>query len=391
MRSAVAVTLAAWLVCATLVIASFVLRAAGARGVTFADLIGFSVEAMSFATAGALIVARRPGNAVGYLMLVNGFLIVSFLAGRSYVTYDMAIAPGLLPAVDLVAWWAASATTPTFLLLVMVLPLIYPTGRPPSRRWRPVLVGFVAFGAALTAANALSSGPLPNMHEVENPLAVAAADELWASLRAVAPVVIWLSIAASAASMAYRYRRADTTERLQLKWFVYALAIVVPISVVGGIWNTFFGEFAIMTLSAALVPLAISFAMLRYRLYDIDVLINRTLVYGAVIVLLAATYGGTILLLLAALRPLTSGSELSVAGSTLVIVALFQPVRGRVQLAVDRRFYRSRYDAARTLDAFGNRLRDEVDLDALRRELLGVVRDTMQPAQASVWLREERR
>jgi len=201
-------------------------------------------------------------------------------------------------------------------------------------------------------------------------------------------------LAISWAAVVIRFRRSRGIERLQIKWFLYAVGVVVvavatlfPLAFLGNVIpdEVFFFAF---TFSFMLIPLSVGVAILRYRLYDIDHLINQTLVYGVTTGAIAITFFGGIVVLPALLRPLISGSEVAVAVSTLVGFALFQPLRGRVQSAVDRRFYRSRYDAARTLDTFSVRLRDEVDLDAVRGGLLDAVRETVQPAHASVWLRE---
>ena len=197
------------------------------------------------------------------------------------------------------------------------------------------------------------------------------------------------------ASLIVRYRRARTDERLQLRWVVYAGCAALVMMLVGVFLFTqpepVRSLFRPFTLSPILIPIAAAIAILRYHLYDIDVLINRTLVYGAVSATLAATYIAAVVLLQAVLRPVTGGSEFAVALSTLLVVALFQPIRSRTQDAVDRRFYRARYDAARTIDAFSARLRGDVELDSVRADLIAVIYDTIHPAHASVWLRSRRR
>jgi hypothetical protein len=206
-----------------------------------------------------------------------------------------------------------------------------------------------------------------------------------------------LMAAAAVASLTLRFQRSRGVERQQLKW----VALSGAFQLVGIVWvvattpvtetNESKPAQLVMIVAFCTLPVAIGIAMLRYRLYDIDLVIRRTIVYGAVSLLLAATYVAAVVLLQSLLRPVTTGSDVAVAGSTLLVVALFQPIRARVRAVVDRRFYRERYDAARTLDAFAQRLRGDVDLDSVRRDLARTLHETMRPTHASVWLREGRR
>ena len=278
--------------------------------------------------------------------------------------------------------------------------LLFPNGRLPSPRWRVVLwaqwvlVAVVVVGAAFFTADGGSTVP-----GYRNPYLIVPLP----SLAGLTPTLMLPSLAA-ALSLVLRARRARGAERQQLKWVGYAVALFT-LSFVGGASlnglvafgllepNTLASDgFGVVAFGSFLgVPLAIAVAVLRYRLYDIDVIIRRTLVYGATTAGIAATYFAAVVVLQAALRPLTAGSEVAVALSTLAVVALFAPLRRRIQGVVDRRFYRSRYDAARTLDAFSVRLRDEVDLDSVRGELLDAVGATLSPTHSSLWLREGRR
>ncbi|MDQ3097686.1 MAG: hypothetical protein M3Q61_05915, partial [Chloroflexota bacterium] len=295
------------------------------------------------------------------------------------------------------AWWAGWILTPVFLILTNFLPLLFPTGRPPSARWRPLLWASFTGLVMYSLAAAFAPGPLAGATEFENPFGVAFLGEAPGVL--AREIVFFGQIALSLACLAsivVRYRHARSLERQQLKWFTGAFALIFLVLFSGSIAEGFglpvpplLWQF-LWPLSITAIPIAIGIAILRYRLYDIDLLINRTLVYGALTAALAATYFAAVAVLQNALRPLTGGSELAVAGSTLAVVALFAPLRSRIQRVVDRRFSRSRYDAARTLDAFSARLRDEVDLDAVRADLLGAVRETVRPAHAGVWLRERR-
>jgi hypothetical protein len=270
--------------------------------------------------------------------------------------------------------------------------LLFPTGRLPSRRWRPVVWLAVGGLLALFVTAAFAPGPMQDVG-VDNPLGVDVGIDLWNPLRAVGVVALLIAVAASILSLVVRYRAAQTVERQQIQWLMYAgmlvavaLCAVAVLETVGGPATAPYGEL-IPSFALATVPVATGIAILRYRLFDIDVVVNRTLVYGGLTVSLGAAYVGSVLLLQLVLSPLTEASGLAVAASTLTVAALFRPVRSRIQAVVDRRFFRRKYDATRTLVAFGVRLRDELDVDALGNDLQAVVRDTMQPDQVSLWLR----
>ena len=360
------------------------------------------IEALTFGAIGALIATRHPRHAVAWYFVLLGLAAELWVALRGYGVYGMIVAPGTLPAPSFVAWTASWFYRIPAESLALLL-LLFPTGRLPHPRWRWLLWLVVAmmFGAALTDAIRLPflypdvrfESPLRNTIPAELLAPVAAANEfLWAATGVAAAV-----------SVVLRFRRAGSTERQQLKWFGYATALAVLGSVLQAVARvpaSLLGqapqvgpalEFFTLSIVVLAVPISVALAIFRYRLYDIDLLINRTLVYGATSAAIAATFFIGIVALQALLGPLTAGSELAIAVSTLVSFALFQPIRRRVQDAVDRRFDRSRYDAARTLDLFADRLRDEVDLDALREDLIGAVRQTMAPTHASLWLRERMR
>ncbi|MBA3748824.1 MAG: hypothetical protein H0W96_15230, partial [Solirubrobacterales bacterium] len=225
---------------------------------------------------------------------------------------------------------------------------------------------------------------------LENPVAVDGA--LVGALTGVSVLLMYVGIFGSVASVVVRYRRAGRVQRQQIKWLATAGAILAVVAPLDAVLDDPLGRaaFAATTISVLMLPVAVGIAILRHRLYDIDVVINRTLVYGALTASLVAAYLGSVLLLQLALNPLTASSNLAIAGSTLAVAALFQPARRRIQAIVDRRFFRRKYDAARTLERFGAQLRDEVDLDALGEDLRAVVAETMQPAHVSLWLRETR-
>lgn len=309
------------------------------------------------ALVGAAVAARQPRNGVGWLFLSLPLALALMTGSGEYGKLG-------LPGGEYAEWVNRAASAALFCSPPLAL-LLFPDGRLPSRRWRAV--AWLPVAAAALVAISYESGPLPLVLFVASAIVAVAA-----------PLV--------------RFRAARGVPRQQLKWIFYAGALVlVAVALMtaarvtgyqtGGVAWIFF------LFSLAIVPVAAGVAILRYRLYDIDVLINRTLVYGAVSATLGATYIAAVVLLQALLRPVTGGSEFAVALSTLLVVALFQPIRRRAQDAVDRRFYRARYDASRTIDAFAVRLRGDVDLDAVRSELISVIHDTIHPAHASVWLR----
>jgi hypothetical protein len=263
--------------------------------------------------------------------------------------------------------------------------LLFPDGRLLSPHWR--LVGWAAILSAVvtSAVMAFKPGPLQEAAYLDNPFAVLPPSAVGA-LAAIGIASILPVMGGASWSLVLRFRRAAGVEREQIKWLAFSAVPLVGAGFASAILPDKLGQVLFVFLLLA-VPVAVGIAILRYRLYDIDVLINRALVYGATTAGIAVAFFGGIVLLQALLRPITSGSELAVAASTLASLALFQPLRRRVQNAVDRRFYRSRYDATRTLDEFGVRLRDEVDLDAVRGELVDAAARTVQPAHASVWLR----
>ncbi len=350
-------------------------------------VVGFS----AFMVVGALVVTHRPGNAIGWIFSASALLAVTGQMAGQYAVYASVTRPGSLPGATLALWYGS---WPWFLVLALTLvftPLLFPTGRLLSPRWRPVAwLGGLATAlptALVSVAPDLSLGTVPD-RVTANPIGVAAAGNLLKSpvVPALIMLLVVLAAAASFASLVIRFRRSQGAERQQLKWFTYAAALV-PLSVVGDALPAPVGDLA-TALPIVFLPVAAGIAILRYRLYDIDRLINRTLVYGLLSALLAGIYGGVVLVL----GQLFGGvgrdpPSWVVAGATLAVAALFQPARRRIQAVVDRRFNRRRYDAANTVEAFSVRLRDEVDLDALSAELLAVVDQTMQPTKASLWLR----
>lgn len=351
-------------------------------------------------TVGALVASRQPANPIGWVFCALGLGFMVGGVSSLYAIRALVDAPGSLPAGVAVAWLSSWVQFPTTMLVLYLL-LLFPNGHPPSPRWRGVVwlvTALIAVGtlSAALRPGLLRTGPTGTVLPIDNPLAIEAIGPLLDGLNTVWPVALVALLLAAIGSVILRFRRARGDERQQLKWFAFASCFVpvviasnfalrpLPEDVRAPIQAAIFGT------AMVLFPVVVGLAVLRYRLYDIDVLINRTLVYGALSAVLFGTYVLSVLALSALLRPLTGSGDLAVAGSTLAVVALFAPLRRRIQLEVNRRFYRSRYDAARTIDRFSSRLRDQVDLDALSSELIGVVSETVQPAHASLWLRAAR-
>jgi hypothetical protein len=354
-----------------------------------------------FVGVGLLLTLRLPRQPVGWLLLWAGALFQLAMAASAYAWAAFIRAPGTLPLGE-VALHIAFAWIPALGCLFLAI-MLFPTGRLPSRRWRlPAALVVMAIALSMVASalgqrefevsQSAAGGPSAAPLVVANPLWI---DGTLATLlgHAHSSPLTFVAYLIPLAAALVRFRTAAGTERQQLKWFAYASSFLILVLVTAPLSFPYLAGLgpSVAMVALGFIPISIGIAILRYRLYDIDVLINRTLVYGAVSAALGATYLGAAVLFQALLRPFTSGNELAVAGSTLVVVALFGPLRARIQRFVDRRFYRSRYDAARTLDAFAARLRDQVDLDALEREVLGVVGETLRPAHTALWLRNARR
>jgi hypothetical protein len=383
----------AWLVWAVLAGLAILLQALSREGIS-AGALGV-LPLGSFMTVGAVVVSRQPRNTVGWLCCVAGLLGTLGGVAEEYARYALGPQGGALPGGLVMAWLTLWVGALWVGLAFTLLLLLFPTGRLPSPRWRAVAWASVASVTAGCAVLALTPGPMPQMPgQPRNPLGIenAAATLDW--MEALLNVCLALLVLLCAASVVVRFRHADGVERQQLKWFAYGagqLALVLGSGLaLGGLWERVPQGLSdlVFSISFAMIPVAIGIAVLRYRLYDIDRLIRRTLVYGLLTALLAAVYAGLVLALGQLFgRVGTKPPSWAVAGATLAVAALFQPARGRIQQAVDRRFNWRRYDAARTIEAFSIRLRNQVDLDSLTAELLKVVEQTMEPTQASLWLR----
>src|SRR5215211_3879118 len=350
------------------------------------------VPFLAFPLVGALIASRRPHNPIGWICLTDGLLWM-FLGMSDYYSFYGVAQPGSLPFPVGLAGLNHWMWVPTVGLVGAYLLLLFPDGKLPSRRWRPLgwLSGVVI--VLLSIGVMLSPEPLENLGGIRNPFGLEVqawvADAGWIVLP-----LLPLCMLASAASLVLRYRRSRGEEREQIKWIAFAASVVGLLYLIAMVASVIFPsetwfaagsplwldllEYAAL-LSFTGLPIAVGFAVLKYRLYDIDVVINRTLVYGSLTATLALVYFGGVTTTQAMFRALTTQEyqpQLAIVVSTLVIAALFNPLRRRIQSFIDRRFYRKKYDAAKTLEAFSAKLRDETDLDALNDDLMRVVQET---------------
>jgi hypothetical protein len=350
------------------------------------------VLVISFSVVGALIVSHRPENTIGWVFCAAALCQGLSEFGLEYATYALITRPGSLPLAAEMYWLEEWIWAPGLGLILVFLPLLFPDGRPPSRRWRPV-----AWLGGLSIV--LIWAPISFLIWPERGTELLRGGEsgeegpgwLLALAEAGFPLMLLAGLGA-VISLFVRFHRASGSERQQIKWFAYAAVVfgsLIPLDLLGldeplgdVVWN-------LLNAAASLgLYAAIGVAILKYRLYDIDLIINRTLVYGVLTATLALVYLGGVVVLQALLRTLTAqGSQLAVVASTLTIAALFSPLRRRVQIFIDRRFYRRKYDAAKTLEAFSIKLRGRTDLDRLGEDLVGVVEETLQPQHASLWLR----
>lgn len=363
------------------------------QGAIFAVVIG------TFPLSGLLVVRRHPRNSVGWLLLAVGAVWTVGGIGDVYSTYGLVIEPGSLPLAAVGATVSNAIWAPALGVMSTFLLQRFPDGRLlPGRRWRALsrLSGGVI--VTLTAMLLVSPGELEegSLAGQQNPIAIEALEPVGVASLGVLLLCFTLCIVASAWSLIVRFRRSRGVERQQLKWMTTAAAVMALAFFINILlslpfapgtepgWLRVFNSLAFLTW--ALLPLSIAAAVLKHGLYEIDVVINRGLVYGTLTACLAAAYLSSVLLLRLALDPLTGSSDLAVAVSTLAVAAMFRPLRARIQSIVDGRFYRHKYDAAQALDTFSGRLRHQVDLDAVGAELLAACRETVQPTRASIWL-----
>lgn len=376
-----------WVLTAACALLMLVLRERGSLIV----VLPVAAWVVTSSTVGLLIVRRRRGNPIGWILCASAALFAFSIFSGMYTIRTLVTHPGSLPAGNVAAWfsaWVQGLVYPLFIYLF----LLFPDGHPPSRRWRPVLWITGVVMVMGVGASAFRPGRIEADEPIRNPLGIEAAAEILAFVSGLVDGLFGPLLVVSVVSVVLRFRGASGIERQQIKWLAYAAAVLGVVAAVGTIDALLFDVFGwwmflVLVVTLFGIPLSIGAAVLRYRLYDIDVVINRTLVYGASTALLAGVYVGCVVGLQGALRAFTGQeSQVAVVASTLVVAALFAPLRRRVQALVDSRFYRSKYDAARTLQAFSSRLRDETDLKVLSGDLVATVRDTMQPSRVSLWL-----
>jgi hypothetical protein len=358
---------------------------------------------LAFPLVGALIASRRPKNAVGWLCLAVGLLWM-LIGVFDYYSYYGAATPGSVPFPVVMAGISDWIWVPAIGLLGTYVLLLFPDGRLPSRRWRPLAWLSGAVILLLSFGIMLAPGQLGNLGGVRKPFGIEGAEWLTVGAYVLLPLLP-LCMLASALSLVLRYRRSGGEERHQIKWIAFSASVVVVLYAIaliasfvfpeeswttaGSVWWLNLLTYAVLS-SFTLVPIAVGIAVLKYRLYEIDLIINRALVYVSLTATLVAFYLGGVVLLQNIFVLLTGQqSTLAVVASTLLIAALFNPLRRRIQAFIDRRFYRRKYDARKTLEGFSAKLRDETDLKTLNDELVNVVRETMQPAHVSIWLRPE--
>ncbi len=370
----------------------------GVQGLQTSDVettIGVVLLAVGFPLVGAIILRRDPSSRLGWIYLTIGFWQALNLFSTGYTARAYEVRPAMLPFAAELSWVTIWAWVPSFTLFTTLGILLFPTGRMPSRRWWPVVVlAGVAFVLSLvpTAVAAWPYRGLPlelaTARDVPPPPGSALATAF--AIQNGGQIVLMAAMLGSIGGLASRFRRSVGIERQQLKWFVFAAVIDLVIIIVWmfNVLPLWAGIATAVVLGLAF-PVAIGIAIARYRLFEIDLIIRRTLVYGALSGALVALYVGLVIGLQEALSGIAPGNALAVAGSTLAVAALFQPLRRAIQASVDRRFYRSRYDASRTAERFSALLRQQVDLRRLSGDLAGAVEEALQPTTVTVWIRED--
>jgi hypothetical protein len=386
----------AWLLCGvslTFGLSGLVLESLNRHQIADVTSVAVALLAISFPLVGAVVAARRPHNPLGWIFCAIGIWYGLTVLGEAYAIYTLRTAPGSLPGGGLMSWLGNWAWAPGLGLFITFALLLFPDGRLPSHRWRPVAWLSAASIVLICVPGGAWSWPQRGVGLVESDQeGLEHAPRFVPLLGQAGQALMLLCGLASAVALLVRFRRSRGVERQQLKWFAFAGAVTIAGTVLI-VFPISYGLISPVSVLVALpvlvsMPVAAGVAIVRYRLYDIDRIINRTLVYGLLTTLLAAVYASLVLILGQVFGGVgRDPPSWAVAGATLAVAALFQPARRRIQAVVDRRFNRRKYNASKTVEAFSVRLRDEVDLDALAADLLAVADQTMQPTTVSLWLR----
>jgi hypothetical protein len=389
------------LLCVALGAASFILALLNGRtlGEIFVEegIVAIATLTVAFAVVGAIVASHRPENPIGWIFCAAALCQGLSISGYEYATYALLTQPGSLPLGAEASWLGQLIWAPGLGLILVFLPLLFPDGRPPTRRWK-----WVAWLGGLSIGMIFIPGTIflwpergPALVRPEGPAEEGTSHVLFVVVEFAGFPMMLVAGLAAVVSLFVRFHRARGDERQQIKWFASASVLTLGfvfvfealVNAEGRLLAVVVAVLSLLLVPA--IPVATGIAIFKYRLYDIDTIVNRALVYGVLTASLVLVYLGGVISLQYAFRALTGGeSQLAIVASTLAIAALFVPLRRRVQGFVDRRFYRRKYDAAKTLEAFSAKLREETDLDALNYELVSVVRETMQPAHVSLWLRE---
>ena len=376
--------------------AAYGARVAGAQLHLVVDVAVPILVFAAFAVVGAIVAARRPDHPIGWLLLGAGWLLALSQLANTYTHHAVLMRPASTSSTAWVAWLEGAAFFPAFMVLVFVLPLLFPDGRLPSPRWRLVAWPMaIVLPAGILIEGVLRPGPLSSFPRFTNPLGVASLAPIVAALDTwLAPLVYGPLLVAAGAAVVTRLVRSDTVERRQFAWVAFPMALLlvfIPLNEAGltaahGLLGVLGGVMFVVAFGG--LPVGIGIAVLRYRLYEIDRIVSRTATYTLVTLALVGVYAGSSVAVAAVMHLVTgqTSNDLVVAASTLTVAALFNPLRRRAQDLVDRRFSRSRYDVRQTVEAFTARLRDNVDLGDMEADLKAVVRDTFRPAAVSMWL-----
>ena len=368
-----------------------------ADGPEFLATVVVALWLLVASVVGGVVAMKRPDHPIGWLLLTTGAFIGLSTLTREYALLALGGSSGNLPGGEAAGWLSSWLPLPGFVAFGLVL-ILFPTGRPRSAFWRMVVLAGIALGAIMTVSVALMPGAIDGVRvgeaTVRNPFGIEQADRILRVAFEMSGALLLIVGLCGVAGRLISFRGTQGQQRQQLKWFIFAIGLVLLGFVSNILTTSTINEedvtyhvlaFFVPMIAVLAIPVAMGVAILRYRLYDIDVIINRALVYGG----LTALLGGAYVAVVTVAGTLMRGSQIATAGATLAVAALFRPLRRRVQGFIDRRFYRRRYDASRTLDAFSARLRDEVDLEAMRAELVLAVQDTMQPRLVSMWLKQE--